>query len=190
MFDTFSLRCLLRKHGSSLQGLEINFLLFLQLSIAVTAEKGSHKQLLFLELHHIYWGFLTRVSQDVVSCIWYFVLMRTAVVTWVSAAILVLLFLLQRFGTHRIGYLFSPIMLVWFVSTPLVGIYNIVTYYPGVFKALSPQYIIQYFQQNQKNGWVALGGVVLCVTGTSALSRLGLRPIFEPLMPCDICFSI
>lgn len=81
-------------------------------------------------------------------------------------------------------------MLVWFVSTPLVGIYNIVTYYPGVFKALSPQYIIQYFQQNQKNGWVALGGVVLCVTGTSALSRLGLRPIFEPLMPCDICFSI
>lgn len=79
-------------------------------------------------------------------------------------------------------------MLVWFVSTPLIGIYNIVTYYPGVFKALSPHYIIQYFQQNQKNGWVALGGVVLCVTGTSPC--LGLRAIFELLMTFHICFSI
>jgi K+ transporter len=93
-----------------------------------------------------------------------------AVVTWVSAVILVLVFMMQRFGTHRVSFLFSPIMLAWFVATPIVGIYNIVVHYPSVFKAVSPHYIVDFFVRNQKQGWVALGGVVLCVTGMSPLS--------------------
>jgi K+ transporter len=88
-----------------------------------------------------------------------------AVVTWVSAAILVALFLLQRFGTNRIAFLFSPIMLMWFLVTPIVGVYNIAKYYPSIFKAISPHYLIQFFKDNKKDGWIALGGVVLCITG-------------------------
>jgi K+ transporter len=91
-------------------------------------------------------------------------------VTWVSAVILVLVFMMQRFGTNRVSFLFSPIMLVWFVATPIVGIYNIVVHYPSVFKAVSPHYIVDYFVRNQKQGWVALGGVVLCITGMFPLS--------------------
>lgn len=56
-------------------------------------------------------------------------------------------------------------MLAWFVTTPIVGVYNILKCYPGVFKAVSPHYIVEYFIQNQKEGWVALGGAVLCITG-------------------------
>lgn len=89
-----------------------------------------------------------------------------AVVTWVSAAILVVLFLLQRFGTNQIGFLFSPIMLSWLLVTPMIGVYNVAKFYPSIFKAISPYYIIEFFKKNQKDGWVALGGVVLCITGT------------------------
>lgn len=83
----------------------------------------------------------------------------------VSAVILVALFLMQRFGTSRVSFLFSPIMAAWTLSTPLVGIYSIVQYYPGVFKALSPHYAIQFFMANGKEGWLLLGGIVLCITG-------------------------
>ena len=58
----------------------------------------------------------------------------------VSAVILLFLFLLQGFGTHKVSFLFSPIMVAWFLSTALIGVYNIIIYYPGVFKALSPHY--------------------------------------------------
>jgi KUP system potassium uptake protein len=95
--------------------------------------------------------------------------MMAAVVTWVSAIILVVVFMLQQFGTHRVSWLFSPILLVWFVTTPLVGIYNIAAHYPSVFKAVSPHYIIKYFIRNKKQGWVSLGGAVLCITGAEAM---------------------
>lgn len=53
----------------------------------------------------------------------------------------------------------------WTLSTPLVGIYNVIKHYPAVFKALSPLYIIRYFIRNGKEGWLSLGGTVLCITG-------------------------
>ncbi|KAG0581960.1 hypothetical protein KC19_3G023400 [Ceratodon purpureus] len=93
---------------------------------------------------------------------------QTPVVTWVSAAILVALFLMQRFGTSKIGFLFSPIMLTWLLVTPVIGVYNIAKYYPSIFKAISPHYIIEFFKKNKKDGWIALGGVVLCITGAEA----------------------
>lgn len=63
------------------------------------------------------------------------------------------------------GFLLSPIMLIWFLVTPVIGVYNVVQYYPSIFKAISPRYIIEFFRVNQKEGWIALGGVVLCITG-------------------------
>ncbi|RZC70212.1 hypothetical protein C5167_033403 [Papaver somniferum] len=86
-----------------------------------------------------------------------------------SAVILIVLFLVQKFGTSRVSFIFSPIMGTWTLTTPMVGIYSIVHYYPGIFKALSPHYILRFFHNNGKDGWLLLGGTVLCITGTEAL---------------------
>lgn len=79
--------------------------------------------------------------------------------------VLFFLFLMQKFGTSKVSFLFSPIMGAWTLSTPLVGIYNIAKHYPGIFKALSPHYIVHFFSRNGKEGWLLLGGTVLCITG-------------------------
>lgn len=93
---------------------------------------------------------------------------QTAVVA-LSAGTLIMLFLVQRFGTSRVSFLFSPIMLAWVLSTPLIGVYNIVIHYQGVFKAFSPYYIFRFFLKNGKQGWLMLSGVVLCITGAEAM---------------------
>src|SRR4051812_4464232 len=90
-----------------------------------------------------------------------------AVVATLSAAILVVLFLVQKYGTSKVSFLFSPIMAAWTFSTPMVGIYSIIRYYPGIFKAISPHYILHFFLRNKKEGWKTLGATVLCITGTS-----------------------
>ncbi|KAK6921544.1 Potassium transporter [Dillenia turbinata] len=93
-------------------------------------------------------------------------------VAWVdalSAIILIVLFLLQRFGTSRVSFLFSPVMGAWTLVTPLVGIYSIVHHYPSIFKAVSPHYILTFFLRNGKEGWRLLSGTVLCITGSEAL---------------------
>ncbi|XP_074294296.1 putative potassium transporter 17 isoform X2 [Silene latifolia] len=86
-----------------------------------------------------------------------------------SAVILIFLFLLQKYGTSRVSFLFSPIMGMWTLTTPLVGIYSIFKHYPGIFKALSPHHIVMFFLRNGKIGWMCLGGTVLCITGSEAL---------------------
>jgi len=88
-----------------------------------------------------------------------------ATVEALSAVVLIFLFLLQKFGTSRVSFLFSPIMGAWTLCTPLVGIYSIIHYYPSIFKALSPHYIFHFFMRNGKSGWLLLGGTVLCITG-------------------------
>ena len=105
-----------------------------------------------------------------------YLVIATDVITWVSAAILVVLFFFQSYGTDKVSFLFSPVMALWLLTTPMVGIYNIVIQYPKVFKAFSPYYIYTFFQKNGKEGWMMLGGVVLCITGLS--SRYPLRIVF------------
>lgn len=83
----------------------------------------------------------------------------------ISATVLIIIFLLQKFGTSRVSFLFSPIMGAWTLFTPLVGIYSIIHYYPSIFKAISPHYIFHFFSRNGKEGWLLLGGTVLCITG-------------------------
>lgn len=86
-----------------------------------------------------------------------------------SAGTLFTLFLVQRFGTSRVSFLFSPIMLAWVITTPLVGVYSIIVHYQGVLKAFSPYYIFQFFSKNGKEGWLMLAGAVLCITGAEAM---------------------
>ncbi|KAL0910283.1 hypothetical protein M5K25_021248 [Dendrobium thyrsiflorum] len=86
-------------------------------------------------------------------------------VVYLSVAILVVLFLFQRFGTNKVSFSFSPIMVLWFSFTAMIGLYNIIKFYPSILKALSPHYIFYFFQRNHRKGWELLGAIALCITG-------------------------
>jgi KUP system potassium uptake protein len=91
-------------------------------------------------------------------------------IVWISAAILVLLFMAQRFGTDKVGYSFAPIICIWFVLIGGIGLFNFIKFDPNVYKAINPKYIVDYFQRNKKDAWISLGGVVLAITGRHFLS--------------------
>ncbi|KAL3591769.1 hypothetical protein D5086_010409 [Populus alba] len=104
----------------------------------------------------------------------------------IACVILVGVFALQHCGTHRIGFLFSPILIAWLLCISGVGIYNISHWNPDVVKALSPYYIYNFFKKTGKAGWCSLGGIVLCATGAEAMfadlghfSELSVRVIFR-----------
>ncbi|GAV79087.1 K_trans domain-containing protein [Cephalotus follicularis] len=90
-------------------------------------------------------------------------------IVWISAAILVIIFMVQRFGTDKVGYTFAPIICVWFAFIGVIGVYNFIAYDPTILKALNPKYIYDYFKRNKQDAWISLGGVVLAITGTEAL---------------------
>jgi K+ transporter len=94
--------------------------------------------------------------------------------------VLVAVFATQRFGTAKVGRLFGPIMLVWFLTLAVVGVLNI-THAPEVFKAFSPWYATRFFLNHGTHGIFILGAVVLAVTGGEALyadmGHFGARPI-------------
>ncbi|KAF9601717.1 hypothetical protein IFM89_022704 [Coptis chinensis] len=80
------------------------------------------------------------------------------------------LFLFQRFGTSKVSFSFSPIMLLWFTSTASIGVYNAIKYYPtAFFKFISQDFIYIFFKNNGTTGWELLGTVVLCITGAEAM---------------------
>lgn len=85
-------------------------------------------------------------------------------VTYCSAAILVIFFCLQRFGTDKVSFVFSPFLLVWFASIFAIGAYNI-HFYPAIFKAFNPYYIYLFFERNKREGLISLAGIVLAITG-------------------------
>ncbi|XP_015951095.1 potassium transporter 5 [Arachis duranensis] len=90
-------------------------------------------------------------------------------VVGISIGILICLFMVQRFGTDKVGYSFAPIICVWFLFIGGIGVYNFIKYDPIVIKALNPAYIVYYFRRNKKDAWISLGGIVLAITGTEAL---------------------
>lgn len=87
----------------------------------------------------------------------------------VACIILVLLFCLQHYGTHRLGFLFAPIVITWLLCISSIGIYNIFHWNPQVFQALSPYYMYKFLKKTQKGGWMSLGGILLCITGSEAM---------------------
>jgi KUP system potassium uptake protein len=86
----------------------------------------------------------------------------------IAAAILIGLFALQSRGTGTVGRLFGPVMLVWFVVLAALGVHGIAGH-PGILRALSPTYAARFFAQDGLTAFLALGGVVLAVTGAEAL---------------------
>lgn len=91
------------------------------------------------------------------------------VVAMITVAILFVLFYVQRFGTQTVGYTFAPVVLIWYLFIALIGIYNIAQHGTSVFQSFHPKYIFYYFRRNSKQGWISLGGIVLCITGTEAM---------------------
>jgi KUP system potassium uptake protein len=98
----------------------------------------------------------------------------------ITAAIIVALFTLQRFGTATVGRLFGPVMLAWFAVIGALGIRGI-TMHAEILKALSPSYAVSYFFNHFTNAFFALAAVVLAVTGAEALyadmGHFGRSPI-------------
>lgn len=97
-----------------------------------------------------------------------------------TCVILIGMFSVQRRGTERIGRIFGPIMLLWFVSIAMLGLGRMWVA-PGVFWALNPAYAVRFFLHNGFHGFEVLGAVVLCLTGAEALyadmGHFGARPI-------------
>ena len=86
----------------------------------------------------------------------------------ITVAILAALFAIQRFGTGTVGRFFGPIVAVWFITLGVAGLVKIVDA-PAVLKALSPSHGIEFLFENGSVGFLALGGVVLAITGAEAL---------------------
>ena len=98
----------------------------------------------------------------------------------ISVVILVVLFVIQRHGTHRVGGLFGPVMVVWFLTIAILGFRWIVRA-PEVLMAFDPRHAVRFFVEHGWHGFAVLGAVVLVVTGAEALyadmGHFGRRPI-------------
>ncbi|MFW9266411.1 potassium transporter Kup [Pseudomonas sp. NR3] len=97
-----------------------------------------------------------------------------------SVVVLVALFLIQRHGTARIGILFGPIMVTWFLVLGALGVYGI-SQHPEVLNAVNPAWAVRFFVVHPGMGVAILGAVVLALTGAEALyadmGHFGRKPI-------------
>ncbi|MCU1655815.1 MAG: Low affinity potassium transport system protein kup, partial [Pseudonocardiales bacterium] len=102
------------------------------------------------------------------------------VVLPVAVAILAVLFVVQHWGTHRIGRVFGPVMVLWFVVLTATGLPHIVAR-PGILRGLSPTYAGSFIADHPFTAFIAMGAVVLAITGAEALyadmGHFGRRPI-------------
>ncbi|MGE3513008.1 MAG: potassium transporter Kup, partial [Vicinamibacterales bacterium] len=98
----------------------------------------------------------------------------------VSVVILIGIFAIQRYGTDRVGRLFGPVMVLWFVALGALGMTSLVRE-PAVLSAVDPRHAIAFFATHGWHGFAVLGAVFLVVTGGEALyadmGHFGKRPI-------------
>jgi KUP system potassium uptake protein len=98
----------------------------------------------------------------------------------ITAAIIVILFLLQRLGTGAVGRLFGPVMGIWFAAIGVIGVRGIAAH-PAILKALSPTYALGFLAGHFPTAFFSLAAVVLAVTGAEALyadmGHFGRSPI-------------
>lgn len=97
-----------------------------------------------------------------------------------AVVVLVLLYSVQRHGTAGIGRFFGPVMLVWFITLATMGVINIIAT-PVILNALNPYHALHFMLENKLLAFVALGAVVLAITGAEALyadmGHFGRKPI-------------
>lgn len=92
----------------------------------------------------------------------------TSYIVPISIGILIALFTFQKYGTATVGKLFGPIIVVWFVTLGTVGTYHIVQH-PDILKALNPMFAFQFLLDRGAGVFLAIGAVVLAITGAEAL---------------------
>ncbi len=97
-----------------------------------------------------------------------------------AVGILAALFAVQRLGTNKVGKLFGPVMLAWFVGIGVLGLVGIFRH-PGVLVAFNPVVGLRLLLGHGWTGYAVMGAVVLCITGAEALfadlGHFGRRPI-------------
>ncbi|MET8910356.1 KUP/HAK/KT family potassium transporter [Micromonospora sp. NPDC004551] len=97
-----------------------------------------------------------------------------------SAVVLTLLFAIQRWGTGRVGALFGPVMLLWFTCLGVAGAAEVIRH-PSVLAGLSPTYAVLFVVEHPVIAFIAMGAVVLSITGAEALyadmGHFGRAPI-------------
>lgn len=97
-----------------------------------------------------------------------------------AVVILIGLFIIQKHGTARIGRLFGPVMMLWFLTLAVLGVYGIVNN-PVVLKALNPMWAVKFIYYHKTVGILILSAVVLALTGAEALyadmGHFGRAPI-------------
>ncbi|KAL0737999.1 hypothetical protein Bca4012_014209 [Brassica carinata] len=94
---------------------------------------------------------------------------------------------MQHYGTDKVGWLFAPIVLIWFLFIGATGIYNICKHDTSVLKAFSPTYLYFYFKRRGRDGWISLGGILLSITGTEALYA---DISYFPLLAIQLAFTL
>jgi len=98
----------------------------------------------------------------------------------VTVVILLGVFAIQRHGTHRVGRLFGPVMVLWFTVIAIVGAHSMLQR-PEVLTAVDPRHAVAFFREHGLHGFAVLGAVFLVVTGGEALyadmGHFGRRPI-------------
>ncbi|MCW2925578.1 MAG: potassium transporter Kup [Thermoleophilia bacterium] len=98
----------------------------------------------------------------------------------IAVVILFGLFAIQRFGTEVVGRMFGPVMVLWFSTMAILGLVEVVRS-PGILRALTPSYGVQFIVHSPGTAYLALGSIVLAVTGAEALyadmGHFGRRPI-------------
>ena len=86
----------------------------------------------------------------------------------ITMIVLFCLFFVQRSGTAVVGAFFGPIMVIWFSTLALLGINSIIEH-PAILAAMNPLYGLEFLFANKAMALVAMGNVVLAVTGAEAL---------------------
>ncbi|PQQ05930.1 potassium transporter 2-like isoform X2 [Prunus yedoensis var. nudiflora] len=87
----------------------------------------------------------------------------------ITCFILLCLFALQHYGTHRVGFFFAPVVLAWLLCISALGLYNIFQWNRYIYQALSPYYMFKFLRKTRISGWMSLGGILLCITGSEAM---------------------
>ena len=98
----------------------------------------------------------------------------------ITLGILLGLFFFQKRGTTKVGFVFGPLLLIWFITIAVLG-FNSIIQHPEILKAINPIYAIHFFMIHHWHGIFILGAVFLVVTGGEALyadiGHFGKKPI-------------
>ena len=98
----------------------------------------------------------------------------------IAIIILIGLFGVQRRGTGAVGRVFGPVMMIWFATIAMLGLWHI-SDSPGIIKSVNPYYAVHFFGHQSMKAFLSLGSIFLVVTGGEALyadmGHFGRRPI-------------